>query len=110
MKEHIEELLAQSLLHLQREGVLPEESEPVIQLERTRSPEHGEFASNLAMVLCKAAGMPPRELAQAIIDRLPRSRQLDRTEIAGPGFINFFLNRLAHSGVIKDVLRQRDRY
>jgi arginyl-tRNA synthetase len=110
VKEHIEELLAQSLLHLQREGVLPEESEPVIQLERTRSPEHGEFASNLAMVLCKAAGMPPRELAQAIIDRLPRSRQLERTEIAGPGFINFFLNRLALSGVIKDVLRRGDRY
>ncbi len=110
VKEHIEELLAQSLLHLQREGVLPEESEPAIQLERTRSPEHGEFASNLAMVLCKAAGMPPRELAQAIIDRLPRSRQLERTEIAGPGFINFFLNRLALSGVIKDVLRQGDRY
>jgi arginyl-tRNA synthetase len=110
VKEHIEELLAQSLLHLQREGVLPEESEPAIQLERTRSPEHGEFASNLAMVLCKAAGLPPRELAQAIIDRLPRSRQLERTEIAGPGFINFFLNRLALSGVIKEVLRQGERY
>jgi arginyl-tRNA synthetase len=110
VKEHLEELLAQSLLHLQREGVLPEESEPAIQLERARSPEHGEFASNLAMVLCKAAGMPPRELAQAIIDRLPRSRQLDRTEIAGPGFINFFVNRLALTGVIKDVLRQGDRY
>jgi arginyl-tRNA synthetase len=110
VKEHIEELLAQSLLHLQREGVLPAESEPEVQLERTRSPEHGEFASNLALALCKAAGMPPRELAQAIIDRLPRSRQLERTEIAGPGFINFFLNRLALSGVIKDVLRQGDRY
>ena len=110
MKDHIEELLAQSLLHLQREGVLPQESEPVIQLERTRSPEYGEFASNLAMVLCKAAGMPPRELAQAIIDRLPRSRQLERTEIAGPGFINFFLNRLALTGVIKDILRLGDRY
>ena len=110
MKEHLEELLAQSLMHLQREGVLPEESETTIQLERTRSPDHGEFASSLAMVLCKAAGMPPRELAQAIIDRLPRSRQLDRTEIAGPGFINFFLNRLAFSGVIKDVLRQGDLY
>ena len=110
MKDHIEELLAQSLLHLQREGVLPQESEPVIQLERTRSPEYGEFASNLAMVLCKAASMPPRELAQAIIDRLPRSRQLERTEIAGPGFINFFLNRLALTGVIKDILRLGDRY
>jgi hypothetical protein len=74
VKEHLEELLAQSLLHLQREGVLPAGAELDIQLERTRSPEHGEFASNLAMVLAKAAGRPPRELAQAIIDRLPKSR------------------------------------
>ena len=110
MKEHIEELLAQSLMHLQRNGVLREDPEPAIQLERTRSPEHGEFASNLAMVLCKEAGMPPRELAQAIIDRLPRSRQLAKIEIAGPGFINFYLNRLALSGVIKDVLHLGDRY
>ena len=110
MKEHIEELLAQSLLHLQREGVLPDESEPTIQLERTRSPEHGEFATNLAMSLSKAAGMPPRELAQAIIDHMPRSRQVERLEIAGPGFVNFFLNRRALTGVIRDVLRQGERY
>jgi hypothetical protein len=63
VKEHLEELLAQSLLHLQRDGVLPADTELEIQLERTRSPEHGEFASNLAMVLAKPAGMPPRELA-----------------------------------------------
>jgi hypothetical protein len=110
VKEHIEELLAQSLLHLQREGVLPVESEPAIQLERTRSPEHGEFATNLAMSLSKAAGMPPRELAQAIIDHMPRSRQVERLEIAGPGFVNFFLNRRALTGVIRDVLRQGKRY
>ncbi len=110
MKDHIEELLAQSLLHLQREGVLPAESEPAIQLERTRSPEHGEFATNLAMGLSKAAGMSPRDLAQAIIDHMPMSRQIDRLEIAGPGFVNFFLNRRALTGVIKDVLRQGERY
>jgi arginyl-tRNA synthetase len=110
VKEHIEELLAQSLLHLQRAGVLPAESEPAIQLERTRSPEHGEFATNLAMGLSKAAGMPPRELAQAIIDNMPMSRQVDRLEIAGPGFVNFFLNHRALTGVIKDVLAQGDRY
>ena len=110
MKEHLEELLAQSLLHLQREGILPAGSELDIQLERTRSPEHGEFASNLAMVLTKQAGMPPRELAQAIIDRIPKSRQVDRMEIAGPGFINFFLQSCALTGVIKDALRQKEEY
>ena len=92
MKEHLEELLAQSLLHLQRDGVLPSDPDFNVQLERTRSPEHGEFASNLAMTLAKSAGMPPRELAEAIIKRVPRSRQVDRMEVAGPGFINFSRN------------------
>jgi arginyl-tRNA synthetase len=110
VKEHLEELLAQSMSHLQREGVLPAKSEITVQLERTRSPEHGEFASNLAMVLSKDAGMPPRELAKLIIEKTPKSRQLERMEIAGPGFINFYLHSCALTGVIKDVLRQREDY
>ena len=110
MKEHLEELLAQSLLHLQRDGVLPSDSDFNVQLERTRSPEHGEFASNLAMTLAKSARMPPRDLAEAIIKRVPRSRQVDRMEVAGPGFINFFLQRCAMTGVLKDVLRQGEKY
>ena len=110
MKEHLQELLAQSLLHLQRDGVLPADTDFDVQLERTRSPEHGEFASNLAMALAKEAGVPPRELAQAIINRVPRSRQVERMEIAGPGFINFFLQRCAMTGVLKDALRQGDQY
>ena len=110
MKEHIEELLAQSLLHLQREGILPDTLEPVVQLERTRSPEHGEFATNVAMVLAKQAGMKPRDLAQAVIDHLPRSRQVDKLEIAGPGFVNFYLNRCALTGVVKDILRSGEKF
>mgnify|MGYP001826875078 CR=1 FL=1 len=110
MKEHLEELLSQSLLHLQRDGVLPGDTEVTVQLERTRSPEHGEFASNVAMVLAKPAGMPPRQLAAAIIDRVPQSRQVDRMEIAGPGFINIFLQRCALTGIVKDVLRHGDDY
>ena len=110
MKEHLEELLSQSLLHLQRDGVLPADALLPVQLERTRSPEHGEFASNLAMVLAKPAGMPPRKLAEAIISRVPMSRQVDRMEIAGPGFINIFLQRCALTGALKDVLRQGDEY
>jgi arginyl-tRNA synthetase len=110
VKEHIEELLNQALLHLKRDGVLSSDIKLTPQLERTRSPEHGEFASNLAMVLAKPAGRPPRELAQDLIDRLPKSRQVARAEIAGPGFINFHLNHLALTGVIKDVLHHRESY
>lgn len=110
MKEHIEELLIQALLHLIRDGVLTEECDIIPQLERARSPEHGEFASNVAMVLAKRAGMSPKELAQAIIKKMPRSRQLERAEIAGAGFINFYMNHLALTGVVKDILYHGDSY
>jgi len=110
LKEHIEELLIQALLHLIREGVLTSDCDIAPQLERTRSPDHGEFASNLAMVLAKKAGRPPQELAQLIIDKLPRSRQVNRAEIAGPGFINFYMNHVALAGVVKDILYHGDSY
>ena len=110
MKEHIEELLIQALLHLIREGVLGVECDIIPQLERTRTSEHGEFASNIAMVLAKRAGKSPRELAQIIIDKMPRSRQLSRAEIAGPGFINFYMNQVALTTVVKDILYQGAGY
>lgn len=110
MKEHIEELLIQALLHLIRDGVLGADCDIVPQLERTRSPEHGEFASNVAMVLAKRAGMAPSELAQVILDKLPRSRQLSHAEIAGPGFINFHMNQVALTTVVNDILYHGDSY
>jgi arginyl-tRNA synthetase len=110
LKEHIEELLIQALLHLIRDGVLSADCEIAPQLERTRTPEHGEFASNIAMVLAKRAGMPPRELAQIVIDKLPRSRQVSHTQIAGPGFINFHMNHVALTTVVNDVLYHGDSY
>ncbi|MFC1701332.1 arginine--tRNA ligase [Pseudomonadota bacterium] len=110
MKEHIEELLIQALMHLIRDGVLSADCEIAPQLERSRSTEHGEFASNIAMVLAKRAGLQPRALAQLIIDQLPNSRQLSHAEIAGPGFINFHMNQVALTTVVKDILYYGDSY
>lgn len=110
MKEHIEELLLQSLLHLKRSGILSDVPENAVQLERTRSPEHGEFATNLALAQSKEAKMAPKALAQAIVDNLPSSRHVEKAEIAGPGFINFFLNPGALTGVVREILRQREDY
>ena len=110
MKEHIEELLNQALLHLIRDGVLSADCDIVPQLERTRSPEHGEFASNVAMVLAKRTGMAPKKLAEIIRDKLPRSRQLSHAEIAGPGFINFYMNQVALTTVVNDILYHGDSY
>jgi arginyl-tRNA synthetase len=110
VKEHIQELLSQSLLHLKRDGLLDIEGEPSIQLDRTKSVEHGDFASNIAMTLAKPAGMAPRKLAELLIERLPKSRQIEKVEIAGPGFINFFLHHCAMRGVVKDVLIKRENF
>jgi arginyl-tRNA synthetase len=110
LKEHIEELLIQALLHLIREGVIGEDCDIAPQLERTRTHEHGEFASNIAMVLSKRAGIRPKDLAELIIEKLPLSRQVSHTEIAGPGFINFYMNHVALTTVVKDILYQGAKY
>ncbi len=89
MKEHIEELLIQAVLHLIRDGVLSADCEITPQLERTRSPEHGEFASNIAMVLAKRAGIPPRELAQLIATRCRVHDSLTMRKSPGRGSLTF---------------------
>jgi len=75
-------------------------------VERTKDPAHGDFASNIAMTLTKTLRRNPREIAQAIIDALPVDTRIDRAEIAGPGFINFFLSADAFRAVIDEVLDQ----
>ena len=110
MKEHIEELLIQAFLHLKRDKLIPADCKIQPVVERTRSPEHGEFASNLALVLTKQAKRSPQELAKAIVNRLPKSRQVEKTEIAGPGFINFFMNQMAMTSTVKEVLRKEGKY
>jgi len=67
---------------------------PVI--ERTRDSAHGDFSTNAALQLAKAAKRKPRELAQAIVAALPASDIVSRVEIAGPGFINFYLAPAAY--------------
>ena len=73
-------------------------------VERTRDAAHGDFASNIAMTLTQAARRNPREIAQAIVDALPEDERIDRVEIAGPGFINFFLAPAAFRAAIDRVL------
>ena len=58
-------------------------------MQRPRDESHGDFASNIALMLAKPAGKNPRELAEKIISNLPENNLIDQTEIAGPGFINF---------------------
>jgi arginyl-tRNA synthetase len=79
-------------------------------VERTRDSSHGDFATNAAMQLAKAAKRKPRDLAQAIIDALPKSELVAKVEIAGPGFINFFLAPAAYHRELLRVMNDGAAY
>jgi arginyl-tRNA synthetase len=79
-------------------------------LERARDPEHGDFASNVAMRAAKLANKPPRELAQAIIDRIPTDPLIAAKELAGPGFINFRLSPAAYHATVTAILNAESDY
>ena len=82
-----------------------------IQVVPSKSPEHGDFASNAAMVLGKALDQPPREIAQRIQQVLGDSDALvTKTEIAGPGFLNFFLTRTHWQEVLVRILAEGDAF
>lgn len=89
MKEALEQLLAAAVATLQSQQTLPADLPVRIQLDRPRDKSHGDYATNLALLLAKPAGMNPRALAEAIIAALPTNALLEKTEVAGPGFINF---------------------
>jgi arginyl-tRNA synthetase len=110
VKQQLEQLLLQALRGLAG-GTLPEAPDPAtITVERTRDPKHGDFATNVAMRLAKPARRNPRELAQAIIAALPANALIARTEIAGAGFINFFVKTDAYSRELARVSELGDRY
>lgn len=109
MKYLIEKLLQDAV------GALPEElrvadAPGAIAVERTRDASHGDFASNVALQLAKAAKRKPRDLAQAIVAALPASDLVARVEIAGPGFINFFLAPAACQAELARVIDQGRAY
>jgi arginyl-tRNA synthetase len=81
-----------------------------ILLERPKSAEHGDFSSNLAMQLAKPLRQNPREIAAALIKALPQSEYIAKVEIAGAGFINFFLNAQSQQTIISEILAVGDNF
>jgi arginyl-tRNA synthetase len=109
LKETIESLLDQALDKLISDGLI--ETKPALQITRTKEAAHGDFTCNAAMMLAKQAGKPPREIAQLIIKALARdSAGIDKIEIAGPGFINFFLAQESTLNIISEIIAGGDRF
>jgi len=110
MKQQLAPLLSAAVATLQADGVLPADQPVDIQLERTRDRKHGDFASNLAMMLCKAARSKPRDLAEKLVAALPASDIVTRVEIAGPGFINFYLAPAAYHAMLQQILAEGESF
>ena len=110
MKQTIHDLIAQSLVDLQQSDALPADLKANIQVTPSKDRSQGDFASNIAMMLAKAAEKPPRELADLIVAQLSAHEAIEKIEVAGPGFINFFVASIASHSVINDILQQGETF
>jgi arginyl-tRNA synthetase len=110
MKSELAQLLTTAVRSLEGSLLHAPVDLSVVQLERPRDASHGDFASNVALRLAKAAGRNPRELAAAIIAALPANKLIAKTEIAGAGFINFHLRQEVTLSVVAEVLRRGDQF
>lgn len=108
MKEQIQQFIIDAVANLNAAESLALSAERM-QINRPKERSHGDFACNIAMVTAKQAGLNPRELAQKIIDHLP-AEHFSQIEIAGPGFINFYLQQDALHSVIATILKQQQQF
>jgi len=111
MKQHIEELLKTVCLQCMQQGLLQEGELPDFSVTAPRNKEHGDLATNLAMLLAKTEKRPPRDIAEILVSQLEGSSdQIEKLEIAGAGFINFFLKHEAWHGVLHQIAERGDRF
>jgi arginyl-tRNA synthetase len=109
MRQTIENLILNAARRAHSSGALPSDAFCDVIVERPRAADHGDFATNFAMISAKQQRMAPRQIAQAIVDHIEDDRNiLERTQIAGPGFLNFFVRPEAWAPLVSEVL-DRDR-
>ena len=83
---------------------------PNVRLDHTKDNSHGDYATNIALMLSKQAKMKPVDLAKIIVDQLEESSFINKIEIAGPGFINFFISDESSSSVVSEIIDQEALY
>ena len=110
MKSELAALITTALEKLVLDGALNETPDSAPQIDRPRDPSHGDLSCNIAMVLAKRAGMAPRDLATQLIAALPDNNIVERCDIAGPGFINFFVNQSRQTDIVRTIIEAGDRY
>lgn len=110
MKKKLEALLLQAVETLKSQDILGQDITVNIAIERTRDAQHGDFATNLALLLAKSAKTNPRQLAEQIITALPQNEAVTKVELAGPGFINFFIDPSTQYQIVRQIHEQGQAY
>ena len=110
MKPKLAALITSALEQLVSQGTLTDMPDAPPQIDQPKDPTHGDLSCNVAMVMAKRAGMAPRDLAQQVIAALPANTLIARTNIAGPGFINFLINPERHTEIIRTILSEKSTF
>lgn len=110
MKQKLTELITQAVETLKANGVLDQSIQPSITIDRCRDANHGDYASNLALILAKPAQLSPRKLAEQLIGAIPQDVSIVKIELAGPGFINFFIDPFAQHQIIPRIHSERAEF
>jgi arginyl-tRNA synthetase len=111
MKQTVTEILLQALMRAKEKGELKLDTQPAITLDTPREKSHGDFATTLAMTLAKPESKPPRKIAEIILSNIQDTDGIiAKTEIAGPGFINFFFRQDRWKKTLFDIDAEGSQY
>ena len=111
MKQEIKELIYKALKQAYQKGDLPSSEFPEVELEEPKARMHGDFSTNIAMIMASSQKMAPKKIAESIINHMDDFGSIIlKVEIAGPGFINFYLRQSAWYPVLRRVYEQGERY
>ncbi len=110
VKESLKNTLEQAALRAREEGKLTFEELPAVILEVPKDKSHGNFASNMALILAKTVKKAPRDTAQIILQSMQPNPYIDKSEVAGPGFINFYLNDSWLTEVLETIIAEKVQY
>lgn len=109
MKDQLQDLLKKCIQDLIDEGLI-NEMPSKIRLDHTKDKSHGDYATNIALMLAKQAKTSPLELAKVIVNQLEDASFIKKTEIAGPGFINFFLSDASSTSIVSEIIELGEMY
>jgi len=118
MKDKIRKIVLDAAQKGFEKGLLPTDQVPDMEIEAPRNSSHGDFSTNFALVSAAIQKMPPRKIAQSLVssieilceESVQTANLIEKIEIAGPGFINFFLSKQAWHPVVDRILEQDKKY